>query len=80
MDKRNDPVRPHNMGPADLEEDIFDTNNVASATECTGLTPAIVQDDEELDSYTEIYDITLSDMTEGERKNLKSDKKSTDPS
>lgn len=39
--------------------DIFDTDNVVSSTECTGLSPKSVQDEYEKESYTDIYDIHL---------------------
>lgn len=41
---------------------LFDhINAVASSTECTGLIPTPATDQEELDSYTDIYDVPLTD-------------------
>ena len=39
------------------EEELFDSDNVASATECTGLIPPPPISEEEAESYTEIYNI-----------------------
>lgn len=39
------------------EEELFDSDNVASATECTGLIPTPPISEEEAESYTEIYNI-----------------------
>lgn len=39
------------------ESDLCDTDNVASATECTGLIPTPPITKEEAESYTEIYSI-----------------------
>lgn len=47
------------LGPANLDTDIFSTNNVVSSTECTGLTPCNVDDEYESTSYSEIYNTHL---------------------
>lgn len=38
---------------------LTDSNVVASATECTGLTPSAVLDEGESDAYSEIYPVSL---------------------
>ena len=45
----------------DPEENIFNDNIVSSATECTGLTPSSILNEDEVDSYMEIYNIPLAD-------------------
>lgn len=40
----------------DLDK-YYEMSSVASATECTGLTPALVKTEYEEDSYKEIYDV-----------------------
>ena len=59
--------RKRTLGPVDTDVSIFDTDCVVSTTECTGLTPAMVLDEEEVDSYTEIYNIPLSDDPKGNK-------------
>lgn len=45
------------------QEALFEhINAVASSTECTGLMPTPASDAAELDSYTEIYDVPLTDI------------------
>lgn len=39
------------------EDKLIDSDNVASATECTGLIPTPPISEEEAESYTEIYNI-----------------------
>lgn len=34
---------------------ILETENLASATECTGLTPAAIQTPDEAENYSELY-------------------------
>ena len=41
----------------DEDEMIWDTNMVASSMECTGLIPAAPANQEEIDSYAEIYGV-----------------------
>ena len=36
-----------------------DISNVASSSECTGLMPNIPQNDDEYDSYQEMYDMEI---------------------
>ena len=43
------------LSPAKIP--IPDVENLASACECTGLTPAAVQSDEEGENYAELYAI-----------------------
>ena len=45
------------MEPTDFEDDYFDYDNVACATECTGLIPTPPVSDEEAEAYTELYAI-----------------------
>lgn len=40
-----------------VQDELFDGDNVASATECTGLIPTPPLSEEEAESYTEIYNI-----------------------
>ena len=51
-DSKNKQVEPMN-----LEDDFFDLDTVACATECTGLIPTPPASDEEAESDTEIYAI-----------------------
>ena len=39
------------------EEPIYDLDKVASITECTGLIPSALQDEEEADAYGDLYSI-----------------------
>ena len=63
--------------PIDHEDDreLFDEQfGVASATECTGLMPTPPATSQEVDSYSEIYDVPLPDGqkgTDGKRKKQK---------
>ena len=50
----NDPKNKQ-MAPMDMEDDFFDYDTVASATECTGLIQTPPVSDEEAEAYTEIY-------------------------
>ena len=69
MDKKSNP-RSHRMfGEDDADRDFDDINSVASSMDCTGLTPTIVTDDEEADSYTDIYKIHLSQMINERNRN-----------
>jgi len=43
----------------DIEKDMMN-GSVVSSTECTGLTATIPEDESEVESYREIYDIPLS--------------------
>ena len=53
------PARPYD---AEDEEELFDNLfSVASSTECTGLIPGTADSDAEVDAYSEIYDIPLSE-------------------
>lgn len=54
--KKNKPKTPNYD-----QDKYYDINSVASATECTGLTPALVKSDYEEDSYKEIYDVPSLD-------------------
>jgi hypothetical protein len=68
-----------------IDEFNYDSHNVASATEMTGLTTLMPLDEHEADSYNEIYDINMQpsdikefmhrEVQEGkEKKEKKSDK------
>ncbi len=48
------------LGPANLSDDMFNTNTVISSTECTGLTPSNVDNEDQALSYTEIYNVNLT--------------------
>lgn len=39
------------------KEPIFDMENVASFTECTGLMPALPKDEQQDESYAELYGV-----------------------
>ena len=53
-------TRPSKIDAFEFEFDILNkTNNVASATECTGLMIRPPQDISEADSYTDIYVVPL---------------------
>ncbi len=43
--------------PKKWEEPRYDIENVASITECTGLIPSALKDEEEADSYQDLYSI-----------------------
>lgn len=52
------PKKPYNT---EDERELFDNELfVSSATDCTGLIPAAVTEESEIESYSEIYDIPLS--------------------
>lgn len=40
-----------------LEETFLGTDGIASGTECTGLIPATPEDEEQMESYQEIYEV-----------------------
>ncbi|RPF43342.1 hypothetical protein EDD70_2305 [Hydrogenoanaerobacterium saccharovorans] len=47
-----------NIAPqSEQDDDFFDFDTIASATECTGLIPTPPLSDEEAESYTDIYSI-----------------------
>ena len=49
-------MRPVNKNASDFVEDILNkTDAVASVNECTGLMPAPPENEEEAESYNEIY-------------------------
>ncbi len=50
-------------------DELFDNMSVASSTECTGLGIIIPPDEEDAESYRDIYDIPLES---GDPKKLKS--------
>ena len=52
-------------------DDLFETNSVASATECTGLTPYQVYDESDAESYTEIYDVPLEKIEGSDKSQIK---------
>lgn len=39
----------------DTQSSFYDVEHVASATECTGLSPAAVQDDAQAEAYADLY-------------------------
>ncbi len=41
----------------ETDNTFYDTETVASATECTGLAPSAILDGEEAESYGELYSI-----------------------
>ncbi len=43
--------------PRNADESFYNIETVASITECTGLTPSAVHDQEEADAYGELYSI-----------------------
>ncbi len=43
--------------PQKWEEPSYDLEKVASTTECTGLIPSALRDEEEADSYGDLYSI-----------------------
>lgn len=43
--------------PKKWEEPSYDLEKVASTTECTGLIPSAVKDEEEAEAYGELYPI-----------------------
>lgn len=54
----------HNTRPYELEDDVELFNEmmeVASATECTGLMPSIAITNEQTKSYSQIYDVPLTE-------------------
>lgn len=44
---------------------LFDSNNTVSSTECTGLIPTPPLNDEEAESYTDIYAIPQPENKKG---------------
>ena len=45
---------------ADYSKDVFLTNPIASATDCTGLTPSIPDTENEAESYCAIADVPVT--------------------
>ncbi len=45
---------------ADYAEDAYLTNPIASATECTGLTPTVPEDGDEAASYCDIAEVPVT--------------------
>ncbi len=43
--------------PKKWEEPSYDLEKVASITDCTGLIPSALKDEEEADSYRDLYSI-----------------------
>ncbi len=43
--------------PKKQDEPFYDLENVASITECTGLIPSALKDEEEADAYGDLYSI-----------------------
>ncbi len=43
--------------PKKRDEPYYDIENVASITECTGLIPSALKDEEEADAYRDLYSI-----------------------
>jgi hypothetical protein len=43
--------------PKKRDEPHYDLENVASITECTGLIPSALKDEEEADAYGDLYSI-----------------------
>ena len=56
----------------DQDEYLNETNNVASAAECTGIAPTKVKSKNEAESYTDIYDIPIN-STKKQKKKSKSE-------
>lgn len=54
-----------------LDDDLFETNSVASANECTGLTPYQIFDEEAAESYTDIYDIPIEKIEGKDKEQIK---------
>ncbi len=67
--------------PKDEEgRDLFDeTFAVASTMECTGLIPAAPESTEEVDSYSEIYDIPLTKDKKAADNHLQDERKINSP-
>lgn len=58
MDPKQPPKRPYN--PED-DDYLFDEEmSVASSTECTGMMPTPSKTEDEIESYSKIYDIPLA--------------------
>ena len=59
MNKKHKAAKPARQRAQNMPFDSIST--VASSTECTGLLPTPATDEEELESYTHIYDVPLTD-------------------
>ena len=57
-----------------LEDDLYDMNTVASATECTGLIPTPPGNDSEAEAYTDIYNIPQPQGAKDNRERMRSEK------
>lgn len=56
-----DPKRTKKPYNEEDDRELFDNDLfVSSATECTGLIPAAKTEEDEIESYSEIYDVPLS--------------------
>lgn len=55
-----EPYGPHPSDGEDSEDLYNELFSVASMTECTGLIPSAPENEAEVDSYSEIYDIPMS--------------------
>lgn len=56
----NSKKHPPQKSAADYARDVFLTNPIASATDATGITPTLPQDESEAESYCSIADIPVT--------------------
>ncbi len=57
---------PDKTGHADLSDSCF-SKSICSATDCTGLIPALPSSEEELESYEEMYQFCLEGAARQDR-------------
>ena len=56
------------------EDELYDMNTVASATECTGLIPTPPSNEGEAEAYTDIYSIPQPQSPQDNKKRMRSEK------
>jgi len=57
MDKKNTEEKKKDLLKLEDEDSFFDAQSVVSATECTGLIQNSPGSEEEVESYTQIYEV-----------------------
>ena len=56
-----------------MEDDLYDMNTVASATECTGLIPTPPNNEGEAEAYTDIYNIPQPQGVQDNRERMRNE-------
>lgn len=74
MEKKKKSIDPKKDNQIDIY--LPDINSVVSSTECTGLTPSAIMNEDEAESYTDIYKIHMANLARDDwKKNNEKTKK-----